>query len=129
VLDGTKSVLRERQYYYALGLTAAARAEARYRGVRAGAAFEWSGYDSVEGLDRQQDAYLSPAGVYHAGVTDDFSITDQRFKLRVYTEIPTPIDEIHLGLSLDMQRRSGEMKDLTRSDDEGRAAAVLSFVM
>ena len=129
VLDGAKSVLRERQYYYALGLTAAARAEARYRGVRAGAAFEWGGYASVEGLDRQQDSYLSPAGVYHAGVTDDFAITDQRFKLRVYTELPTPIDELRLGLSLDMQRRSGEMKDLTRSDDEGRAAAVLSFVL
>ena len=129
LLEGAKSVLRERAYYYALGLTAAARAEARYRGLRAGAAFEWSGYDSVEGLDRQQDTYVSPAGVTHPGVTDDFAIADQRFKLRVYTELPTPIDELRLGLSLDMQRRSGEMKDLDRSEDEGRASAVLSFVM
>ncbi len=129
VLDGSKSVLRERQYYYALGLTAAARAEARYHGLRAGAAFEWSGYDSVDGLDRAQDTYVSPTGVVHPGVSDDFGLSDQRLKVRVYTEIPTPIDEIHLGLSLDMQHRSGEMKDLARSDDEGRAAAVLSFVM
>ena len=129
ILDDTKSVLREHQYYYALGVTAAARAEARYRGLRAGAAVEWSGYDSIEGLDRQQETSVSPTGVYHAGVTDDFAITDQRVRMRVYTEIPTPIDEIRLGFSLDVQHRSGEMKDLTRSEDEGRAAAMLSFVM
>jgi hypothetical protein len=129
LLDGAKSVLRERDYYYALGLTAAARAEARYRGLCAGASVAWSEYDSIQGLDRQQDAYVSPTGVSHAGVTDDFSIADQRLKLRVYTEFPTLIEDVHLGLSFDMQRRSGEMKDLTRSEDEGRASAVLSFVM
>jgi hypothetical protein len=129
VMDGAKSVLREHDYYYAMGLTAAARAEARYAGVRAGAAFEWSGYDSIQGLDRAQDAYIGATGAYHAGVTDDFAIGDQRMKVRVYTELPTPIDDVHLGLSFDLQHRSGEMKDLTRSEDEGRAAAVLSFVM
>jgi len=129
LLEGTKSVLRERDYYYALGLTAAARAEARYRSLRAGAALEWSGYDSIEGLDRQQDTFVSPTGITHPGVSDDFPITDQRFKLRVYTELPTPVDELRLGLSLDMQRRSGALKDLDRSEDEGRASAVLSFVM
>jgi hypothetical protein len=129
VLAETKSVLREHEYYYAMGLTAAARAEARYAGVRAGAAFEWSGYDSIQGLDRAQDAYTGPTGVYHAGVADDFALADQRMKVRVYTELPTPIDDVHLGLSFDLEHRSGEMKDLTRSEDEGRAAAVLSFVM
>jgi hypothetical protein len=129
VMEGTKSVLREHDYYYAMGLTAAARAEARYAGVRAGATFEWSGYDSIQGLDRAQDAYTGPTGIYHAGVTDDFAIADQRMKVRVYTELPTPIDDVHLGLSFDLEHRSGEMKDLTRSEDEGRAAAVLSFVM
>jgi len=129
ILTGGKSVLREHDYYYAMGLTAAARAEARYAGVRAGAAFEWSGYDSIQGLDRAQDAYTGPTGVYHAGVTDDFAITDQRMKVRVYTELPTPIEDVHLGLSFDLEHRNGEMKDLTRSEDEGRAAAVLSFVM
>ncbi len=129
VLDSTKSVLREHDYYYAMGLTAAARAEARYAHVRAGAAFEWSGYDSIDGLDRAQDAYTSPTGVYHPGVTDDFAITDQRVKVRVYTELPTPVNDLRFGLSFDLQHRSGEMKDLMRSEDEGRAAAVLSYVM
>jgi hypothetical protein len=129
VLDGTKSVLQEHQYYYALGLTAAARAEARYGRLRAGAALEWSNYDSIQGLDRHQDAVISAAGVYHAGVNDDFAVADQRVRLRLFTEIPTPIDEMCLGLSFDVQHRSGEMKDLARSEDEGRAAAMLSFVM
>ena len=129
VLDGGKTVLREREYYYAMGLTAAARAEARYRGLCAGASVAWSGYDSIEGLDRQQDSFVSPTGVTHAGVTDDFAVADQRLKLRVYTEFPTLIDDVHLGLSFDMQRRSGDLKDLTRTEDEGRASAVLSFVM
>jgi len=128
-LEGTKSVLEEHQYYYALGLTTAARAEANYGPVRAGVRLEWNGYDSIQGLDRAQDAYTTSAGVYHPGVTDDFEIVDQRFKLRLYTELPTFVDEVRLGLSFDVQRRTGEMKDVTRTEDEGRASAVLSFVM
>jgi hypothetical protein len=128
-LDGTKSVLARQHYYYALGLTAAARAEASYRRLRAGAAVEWNGYDSVEGLDRRQDDFTSPTGVYHPGVTDDFDITDQRLKLRLYGEIPMPVDDVFLGLSFAVQHRSGEMKDVTHSEDEQRAAVMLSYVM
>src|SRR4029079_15778097 len=59
-LAGTKSVLQNQHYYYALGVTAAARAEGSYRRLRAGAAVECNGYDSIEGLDRRQDDFTSP---------------------------------------------------------------------
>jgi hypothetical protein len=129
LLAGTKSVLQNQHYYYALGVTAAARAEASYRRLRAGAAVEWNGYDSIEGLDRRQDDFTSPTGVFHPGITDDFDITDQRLKLRLYSDIPTFANDLYVRLSLDVQHRSGEMKDVVRAEDEGRAAVMLSYVM
>jgi hypothetical protein len=39
------------------------------------------------------------------------------------------VNDVYLGLSLDIQHRSGEMKDITHEEDEGRAAVVLSYVM
>jgi hypothetical protein len=125
----TKSVLQEHQYYYAWGLTAAARAEARFAGARAGVGLEWNEYDSIQGLDRHQDAFIDASGISRAGVADDFALTDQRLKMRLYSEIPTPLPEVHVGLSLDLQRRSGEMKDLARTEDEARAAVLLSYAM
>jgi hypothetical protein len=128
-LAGTKSVLRRHSYYYALGLTAAARAEAAYRRARAGAAFEWNGYDSIEGLDRRQEDFTSPTGVHHPGITDDFDIVDTRMKLRLYGDLPTFVRDVYLGMSVDLQRRSGSMNAATRTDDEGRATVLLSYVM
>jgi hypothetical protein len=61
----------EHDYYYGLGIAGSARAEASFHRARAGGAIEWNGYDAIEGLDRHQEAYISPTGPPHEAITDD----------------------------------------------------------
>lgn len=109
-------------YYYALGITAAARAEASFHRARAGAAIEWNGYDAIEGLDRHQNAYISPTGVPHEAITDDPDMADQRLKLRLYAESPLPFTDMKLGASLDYVQRKGTASDATREHEDVRVS-------
>lgn len=110
----------EHDYYYALGLTAAARAEASFRQARVGAAIEWNAYDAIEGLDRHQKPYTSPTGVPHEAITDDPAMADQRLQLRLYSESPLPFTELRFGASLDYLRRKGTATDASREHEDLR---------
>lgn len=112
----------EHDYYYALGITAAARAEASFRQARAGATIEWNGYDGIEGMDRHQNAYTSPTGVPHEAITDDPDMTDQRLKLRLYSESPLPFTDLAVGVSLDYLQRKGTATDASRERDDLRVS-------
>jgi len=107
-------------YYYAAGVTAAARVEASCRRARAGASAEWSGYDAIEGLDRHQRAYTSPTGIHHEAIRDDRDMTDQRLTLRLFTEIPVPFTDLALGGGADYLRRDGSATGASREHDELR---------
>ncbi len=107
-------------YYYALGLTAAARVEASYRRLRAGASAEWNGYDAIEALDRNQRAYTSPAGVHHEAIMDDPDMADQRLQLRLFSEVPLPLTDFALGAGLDYLRRTGTAAAASRDREELR---------
>ena len=107
-------------YYYALGLTAAARVEASYRRLRAGAYAEWNGYDAIEGLDRHQREYTSPAGVHHEAIMNDPDMADQRLQLRLFTEVPLPLTDFALGAGLDYLRRAGTAAGGSRDREEVR---------
>jgi hypothetical protein len=128
-LEGTKSVLRRHQYYYALGATGATRLEARYRGARLGSALELAHFDSIEGLDRRQVDQISPTGVAHPGVKDDFDLVDRRLKCRVFAESPLPLTDVRLGLQLDLQRREGRAQGQTQTGEDARASVVLSYAL
>jgi hypothetical protein len=116
-------------YYYALGLTAAARAEASYRRARAGAAIEWNGYDGIEGLDRHQNAYTSPSGVDHAAITDDPAMSDRRLKLRLYSESPLPFTDFEVGAGLDYLQRVGKATDSTREREDLRFSLHATYAL
>jgi hypothetical protein len=107
-------------YYYAIGLTAAARVEASYRRARAGATIEWNGYDGVEGLDRHQNAYVSPTGVAHEAITDDPHMRDRRLQLRLYSESPLPFTDLEVGAALDYLQRAGNATGATREREDLR---------
>jgi hypothetical protein len=126
---GHKSPLRKQEYYYALGLTAAARVEARYRRARLGGSLEWNGYDSIEGLDRHQHAYTSPAGVHHAAIANDSSITDVRTRVRLFADAPLPATPFSLGLGLDLERRSGRLGEAARAAEEARLKLLLACAL
>jgi hypothetical protein len=125
----SKSVLRKKEYYYALGLTAATRIEARYRRARLGGSLEWNGYDSIEGLDRHQHAYTSPTGVYHPAIANDASITDSRTRVRLFADAPIPATPLSLGVGLDLERRSGELGAAARTVEEARLKLLLACAL
>lgn len=129
-LDGAQARARdvpgqstlEHDYYYGLGLTATARAEASFHRARAGAAIEWSAYDAIEGLDRHQEPYTSPTGVSHEAITDDPAMADQRLRLRLYSESPLPFTDLQIGASLDYLQRHGTATEATRERDDLRVS-------
>jgi Domain of unknown function (DUF3943) len=116
-------------YYYALGVTGAARAEVSYGRLRAGAAAEYSGFDAIEGLDRHQQAYTSPAGVRHEAIVDDPDMADRRLQLRLYTETPLPLADFSLGAGIEYLRRSGTAADASRERDETRVALHATYAL
>ena len=116
-------------YYYAVGLTAAARAEASWRRARAGATIEWNGYDGVEGLDRHQNAYTSPTGVAHEAITDDPHLSDRRLKLRLYSESPLPFTDLEVGAGLDYLQRAGNATDATREREDLRFSFHATYAL
>ena len=128
-LAGGQSTLHRHNYYYALGVATAARMEAGYRKLRAGAAVEWNHYDSIHGLDRHQKAYTSPTGRFHPAITDDLQASDQRLKLRVYGDGPVPLTPVRLGVSLDYGQRSGDLGAETRTAEDLRMSLLASFAL
>jgi hypothetical protein len=70
-LEGTKSVLVESNYYYALGFTVNPKIEIRYKSYRFLADYKYSYYDSIEGLDRKEP------------LANDFNLIDTRLALTI----------------------------------------------
>ena len=128
-LVGQKSTVRAHGYYYALGVTTTARAEAQYRKLRAGAGLSYGYYDSIEGLDRHQDEYVSPTGVFHPAITDDAEAVDQRMTLRLFGDSALPATDMRLGVSLDYRQRTGTMSQTTREQDDLRLSLLASYAL
>jgi hypothetical protein len=128
-LAGTKSTLAAESYYYAVGLTTTGRVEASYRGLRAGLGAGFSTFNSIEGLDRHQHAYVSPTGIPHEAITNDVELTDDRLDLRLFSEAPLPLTDVKLGVTLDYQRRAGTMGDLQRTRSDVRLGLHASYAM
>jgi hypothetical protein len=126
---GMKSTLQDSDYYYAFGVASAARLEAAYRRARVGVGIKYSHHDSIEGLDRHQQAYISPTGINHEAITRDGHLTDQRLKLRLCAEAPLPITDVTLSVSLDYQHRSGTAPDLQRAAADMRWGVHARYTM
>ncbi len=89
-------------------------------GCALGAAVEWNGYDAIEGLDRHQHEYTSPAGVHHDAIMNDPDMADQRLQLRLFTEVPLPLTDFTLGAGLDYLGRAGTAAGASRDREEVR---------
>jgi hypothetical protein len=127
---GMKSTLQGSDYYYAFGMHSAARLEAAYRQrLRAGLGVSYTLHDSIEGLDRHQDAYTSPTGIRHEAISRDENLTDQRVKLRVYSEAPVPKTDVSVGVSLDYQHRTGTAAAVERTGEDVRWGVHATYAM
>jgi hypothetical protein len=128
-LAGAKSTLASQRYYYAFGVAAATRVEASYRRARAGAALAFTHHDSIEGLDRHQNAYVSPTGVPHPAITDDADAVDQRLRLRLYGDSALPLTDVRLGASLDYRQRTGSYDTSERTREDLRVSLLASYAL
>ncbi|HSN13629.1 MAG TPA: DUF3943 domain-containing protein, partial [Anaeromyxobacteraceae bacterium] len=108
----TRSVLEKEGYTHAWGMTGAALVEARWRGLEAACELRYDWFDSIEGLDRYQQGFTSPTGVYHPGVADDFDVRDQRRTLRGSLSWQAPGWPWGLRLWAEDWLRAGQAKDV-----------------
>lgn len=131
-LARTKSTLANEQYYYGWGGTAEVRLELAYGRLRAGATLEWNHIDSIEGLDRHQNAYVSPTGVEHAAVADDSNVTDDRLRARLFFDFPIPFaNSVSVGMVGEVIYRRGdwEARNLTAEREDRRATICLTYTL
>jgi len=100
VQQGLKSVLSRQGYQYALGFSVRLSTRIEFAGLRLGTRASYGRYDSVEGLDREQDQ-----------VTRDVPTRDEVIELGSmigYSSAWTPVD---IELSAAEMRRAGTMAD------------------
>jgi len=115
-LVGAKSVLAERHYYYAFGVTVAPCLWVSYNGWELGGAFTYDYFRSIEGADR------------HAGrVTNDFALTDQRATFTLWTAYILPNDHWKLALSFEHYYRQGELLEVSDTTRENRYMANVTL--
>lgn len=117
-LEGTKSVLKNRGYYYAFGATVRGELTGELGPFELGFAGEYHTFDSIEGLDRFQE-----------DVTRDFSITDQRSGLSGWFRWRTPAERISVGALYEELRFSGQMLQVEDRERERRLRALVSVAL
>lgn len=108
-LEGAKSVLLERHYYYAWGITVAPRLRVAYHGFEVGGSFKYDYFNSIEGADR-----------FPEQVTNDFDLTDQRASYTFWTAYTLPNDRLRLAFSFEHRYRKGKLLDVSDSSEENR---------
>ena len=103
--DGFKSVLVERQYYFALGATIRPTATFSYRGIELGGQVTHDFLESIEGLDRYQER-----------LKNDLHLSDRRITQRYWLSYAFPgNDTLQARLELERQERSGVMGNVAVS--------------
>ena len=113
---GTKTVLQNYSYYYAVGTSARARARLSYRGLELGVRGAVGVYDSLEGADREQER-----------VTRDIHNQDQMLETEAWLGV-TPADTpIYLGLRGRQMWRHSLMQPLAESRWDRRLVVQLGF--
>lgn len=103
--DGFKTVLKQNQYYFAVGATIRPTVTVSYRGIELGGQVTHDFFESIEGVDR-----------YEERLTNDVHVSDRRITQRYWLSFAWPGNEIlQARLELESQKRSGTMGDISAS--------------
>jgi hypothetical protein len=106
---GVKTTLQNWGYYYALGTTLTARAEAEIGAWRAAAGVDYRRFSSIQGLDRYQDH-----------VTDDGRLTDSRLVSSASLTARFPQTPVFAAITVDRIDRRGSFHQTIVSAHEAR---------
>jgi hypothetical protein len=116
IIRGVKNVFQAEDYYYALGLTTAARMEAYYGPFELETKLRYYFFDSIEGLNRMPDR-----------VVNDFNMQDQSLWMQAGLIYALPIN--HLKIAFDVERlyRWSQLSDLDSDQEETRYLGKVIF--
>jgi hypothetical protein len=114
---GMKTVLAERGYYFAYGLSLLSRIALHYYGFALGLDSRWDRHESFEGLDRMQEQ-----------VTSDFHLADSLRRQTMWITLRPPHGHGQLALAFDHTTREGDIGALAAWTVERRAALTLGIV-
>ena len=116
--DGIKTVLADRGYYFALGVTVAPSISVRHGGVEIGGEMRYEALESIEGLDRVQRI-----------VTNDFHLQDRRLAYRARLAVAPAGERVELSLiEIEGLERSGAIGAHRRSHREIQARVRASLL-
>ncbi len=117
-IAGLKSILTDRGYYYGFGFSAEVEVALEWDAVALGVRAFYGAYDSIEGLDREQE-----------DVTRDVSMEDRVLDYRVALALGPPGGVLHARLGWEEIVRWSDMGAVreTRWDRRWTASLGLSF--
>ena len=119
-LESAKSVLREQEYYFALGLTSRAQASLTYNRLEVGTSGRYSYYASIEGLDRREEE-----------ITNDVKTTDTIASVSAWIAYKTVDDVMKVLFSYERRWRSETASDgnikASESEAENRLLGSVIF--
>jgi hypothetical protein len=108
---GVKTTLHNWGYYYAIGSTLTARAEAEYGIWRASAGVDYRHFGSIQGLDR-----------YQHDVTDDSRLRDSRLVAHIRASVQVPKSPIFAAVKVEAIDRRGSFHETTARAHETRVS-------
>jgi hypothetical protein len=114
--EGLKTVLAQRGYYYAYGLTLGSQMALRYRAFAGGLELHWDRFGSIDARDRYQER-----------LTRDLHLVDRRLRSLVWLGVRPLGSFADIGAALERTSRSGSIEDVTASSVEHRATLTLSL--
>jgi hypothetical protein len=118
LLEGVKTVLAERGYYYAVGTTVWPRIQVGYRSWDLGAGMKGDFFTSIDARDRAQES-----------LTNDVHLTDSRTIARLWVGHQGFRVPLRLTAAFERERRSGTMGGISDEvvDLRGMFGAALVF--
>jgi len=109
-LEGSKSVLKNENYYYAYGISKELKVFASFKNFKIGASRKSSSFNSLEGHDRSTES-----------VTDDIEMRDWRSTESVWIAYLLPKKNLQFKLNYQIDKKRGE---IGRSTKETKRATV-----
>jgi hypothetical protein len=114
--EGIKTVLAQRGYYYAYGLSLGSQLALRYRAVSGGVDLHWERFESIDLRDRYQER-----------LSRNFHLSDGRTRTLVWIGLQPLGSYADIGVTLERSSRWGDIEDLTLTSVEHRASLALSL--
>lgn len=116
--ETTKSVTEEFYYYYGFGGSARFEASGSWHGLELGGRVRYSHYDSIDGLDREQES-----------ITNDLNLGDDLYEWGGWLGWADREALTHVRVGLEGIRRTGTAGDVAVRQNRRRVALQVGFAL